>query len=152
MVSSIGRLAICTGTGNNGNQPLHEGGTLKQGQTRQIELSVSSREPTLNVQLWKSYEDEMSIYIENPSGNRIGPLDEKLGPQRYRLGNNRSFNLLWQTWTISSDTGNLHRFSSCGNLCRQWRLEIILSGKRSEGGNITCGCRVEYPEQRNWVL
>ena len=29
----------------------------------------------------------MSIYIENPSGNRIGPLDEKLGPQRYRLGN-----------------------------------------------------------------
>ena len=87
MVSSIGRLAICTGTGNNGNQPLHEGGTLKQGQTRQIELSVSSREPTLNVQLWKSYEDEMSIYIENPSGNRIGPLDEKLGPQRYRLGN-----------------------------------------------------------------
>ena len=87
MVSSIGRLAICTGTGNNGNQPLHEGGTLKQGQTRQIELSVSSREPTLNVQLWKSYEDEMSIYIENPSGNRIGSLDEKLGPQRYRLGN-----------------------------------------------------------------
>ena len=87
MVSSTGRLAICTGTGNNGNQPLHEGGTLKQGQTRQIELSVSSREPTLNVQLWKSYEDEMSIYIENPSGNRIGPLDEKLGPQRYRLGN-----------------------------------------------------------------
>ena len=84
MVSSIGRLAICTGTGNNGNQPLHEGGILKQGQTRQIELSVSSREPTLNVQLWKSYEDEMSIYIENPSGNRIGPLDEKLGPQRYR--------------------------------------------------------------------
>jgi len=81
MVSSIGRLAICTGTGNNGNQPLHEGGTLKQGQTRQIELSVSSREPTLNVQLWKSYEDEMSIYIENPSGNRIGPLDEKLVPQ-----------------------------------------------------------------------
>ena len=87
MVSSTGRLAICTGTGNNGNQPLHEGGTLKQGQTRQIELSVSSREPTLNVQLWKSYEDEMSIYIENPSGNRIGPLDEKLVPQRYRLGN-----------------------------------------------------------------
>ena len=79
MVSSTGRLVICTGTGNNGNQPLHEGGILKQGQTRQIELSVSSREPTLNVQLWKSYEDEMSIYIENPSGNRIGPLDEKLG-------------------------------------------------------------------------
>ena len=146
MVSSTGRLVICTGTGNNGNQPLHEGGILKQGQTRQIELSVSSREPTLNVQLWKSYEDEMSIYIENPSGNRIGPLDEKLGPQRYRRGNTELLIYLWQTWPLSSDTGNLHRFPSCGNLCGQWRLENHLKWKKRSGEeNITCGCQVEIP-------
>ena len=64
MVFSTGRLVICTGTGNNGNQPLHEGGILKQGQTRQIELSVSSREPTLNVQLWKSYENRIEKFIK----------------------------------------------------------------------------------------
>ena len=134
MVSSTGRLAVCTGTGNNGNQPLHEGGTLKQGQTRQIELSVSSREPTLNVQLWKSYEDEMSIYIENPSGNRIGPLDEKLGPQRYRLGNTDLVIYYGKpgpyhlTQEIYIDFLPVETYVDSGD----WK--IILSGKRVRGG------------------
>ena len=133
MVSSIGRLAICTGTGNNGNQPLHEGGILKQGQTRQIELSVSSREPTLNVQLWKSYEDEMSIYIENPSGNRIGPLDEKLGPQRYRLGNTELLIYYGKpgpyhlTQEIYIDFLPVETYVDSGD----WK--IILSGKKVSG-------------------
>ena len=86
MVSSTGRLVICTGTGNNGNQPLHEGGTLKQGQTRQIELSVSSREPTLNVQIWKSYADEMAVLLIHPGGMQIGPIRQIQGPQRFTLG------------------------------------------------------------------
>ena len=134
MVSSTGRLAICTGTGNNGNQPLHEGGILKQGQTRQIELSVSSRELTLNVQLWKSYEDEMSIYIENPSGNRIGPLDEKLGPQRYRLGNTDLLIYYGKpgpyhlTQEIYIDFLPVETYVDSGD----WK--IILSGKKVRGG------------------
>lgn len=134
MVSSTGRLVICTGTGNNGNQPLHEGGTLKQGQTRQIELSVSSREPTLNVQLWKSYEDEMSIYIENPSGNRIGPLDEKLGPQRYKLGNTELLIYYGKpgpyhlTQEIYIDFLPVETYVDSG----VWK--IILSGKKVRGG------------------
>ena len=134
MVSSAGRLVICTGTGNNGNQPLHEGGTLKQGQTRQIELSVSSREPTLNVQLWKSYEDEMSIYIENPSGNRIGPLDENLGPQRYRLGNTELLIYYGKpgpyhlTQEIYIDFLPVETYVDSGD----WK--IILSGKKVRGG------------------
>ena len=86
MVSSIGRLVICTGTGNNGNQPLHEGGILKQGQTRQIELSVSSREPTLNVQIWKSYADEMAVLLIHPGGMQIGPIRQMQGTQRFALG------------------------------------------------------------------
>ena len=134
MVSSTGRLVICTGTGNNGNQPLHEGGILKQGQTRQIELSVSSREPTLNVQLWKSYEDEMSIYIENPSGNRIGPLDEKLGPQRYRRGNTELLIYYGKpgpyhlTQEIYIDFLPVETYVDSGD----WK--IILSGKKVRGG------------------
>ena len=134
MVSSTGRLVICTSTGNNGNQPLHEGGILKQGQTRQIELSVSSREPTLNVQLWKSYEDEMSIYIENPSGNRIGPLDEKLGPQRYKLGNTELLIYYGKpgpyhlTQEIYIDFLPVETYVDSGD----WK--IILSGKKVRGG------------------
>ena len=134
MVSSMGRLAICTGTGNNGNQPLHDGGTLSQGQTRQVELSVSSREPTLNVQIWKSYEDEMDIYIANPSGSRIGPLYEQLGPQRYRLGNTELLIYYGKpgpyhvTQEIYIDFLPVETYVDSGG----WK--IILSGKRVRGG------------------
>lgn len=86
-VANMGRLCICTGTGNNGNLPLHTGGRLQQREIQEIELGVSLYEPTLNVQLWKHYEDQMEIYMESPSGMRIGPFLETLGPQRYRMGN-----------------------------------------------------------------
>lgn len=86
-VSSVGRTTICTGTGNNGNQALHTGGRLTQGETQQIQLGVGTYEPALNVQLWKAYEDEMDIYLEAPSGVRVGPLYERLGAQRHRLEN-----------------------------------------------------------------
>lgn len=134
MVSSMGRLVICTGTGNNGNQPLHDGGILRQGQTRQIELSVSTREPTLNVQLWKSYEDEMDIYVVNPSDSRIGPLYEQLGPQRYRLGNTELLIYYGKpgpyhvTQEIYIDFLPVETYVDSGD----WK--IILSGKLVRGG------------------
>lgn len=86
-VAAMGRLVICTGTGNNGRDALHAGGVLAQGETVEIQLGVGNFEPSLNVQLWKDYEDEMEIYIQDPSGTRIGPLYENLGPQRHRAGN-----------------------------------------------------------------
>ena len=86
-VASMGRLVICTGTGNNGNENLHMAGQLMNQEQQEIELGVSPYEPVLNVQLWKAYADEMEIFLEHPSGMRIGPLYEQLGPQRYRLGN-----------------------------------------------------------------
>ena len=61
----MGRTVIVTGTGNNGSQPWHAGGILQQGKTEEIQLAVGVFEPTLNVQLWKDYEDEMEIYLEN---------------------------------------------------------------------------------------
>ena len=83
----MGRTVIVTGTGNNGSQPWHAGGILQQGKTEEIQLAVGAFEPTLNVQLWKDYEDEMEIYLESPSGEQIGPLYERLGPQRHLLEN-----------------------------------------------------------------
>lgn len=86
-VSNTGRTVICVGTGNNGNDRIHTSGTLDTGQSTEIQFSVSSREKTLNVQLWKSYADEMEIFLVTPSGQRIGPLAEQIGTQRYRTEN-----------------------------------------------------------------
>ena len=75
----------------------------------------------------------MSIYIENPSGNRIGPLDEKLGPQRYRLGNTELLIYYGKPGPYHlTQEGNLHRFPSCGNLCGQWRLENHSKWKKGQ--------------------
>lgn len=83
----MGRLVICAGTGNNGNDNLHTSGQVMNQEMQEIELGVSPYEPVLNVQFWKAYADEMEIYLEHPSGQRIGPLYEEPGPQRYRAGN-----------------------------------------------------------------
>ena len=86
-VSGMGKNVICVGTGNNGNDALHSGGKISSGEIQEIELGVGAFEPTLNVQLWKNYEDEMEIYLENPAGERVGPLSEILGAQRWQAGN-----------------------------------------------------------------
>ena len=86
-VSGMGKNVICVGMGNNGNDALHTGGKLSPGEIQEIELGVGAFEPTLNVQLWKNYEDEMEIYLENPAGERVGPIFETLGAQRWQAGN-----------------------------------------------------------------
>ena len=83
----MGKNVICVGMGNNGNDALHTGGKLSPGEIQEIELGVGAFEPTLNVQLWKNYEDEMEIYLEHPAGERVGPLIETLGAQRWQAGN-----------------------------------------------------------------
>ena len=76
----------------------------------------------------------MSIYIENPSGNRIGPLDEKLGPQRYRLGNTELLIYYGKpgpyhlTQEIYIDFLPVETYVDSGD----WK--IILSGKKVRGG------------------
>ncbi len=86
-VANLGRTTICVGTGNNGRDALHTSGQVAQGGRTFVELAVSSYERTLNLQLWKSYVDEMEVFLVHPSGERIGPLYENLGPQRYYMGN-----------------------------------------------------------------
>ncbi|MGI6069383.1 MAG: S8 family peptidase [Blautia sp.] len=86
-VANLGRTVICVGTGNNARDALHTSGRVAQGEEIVVELGISSYESTLNLQLWKSYVDQMDIFLEHPSGQRIGPLYEELGPQRYYLGN-----------------------------------------------------------------
>lgn len=85
-VADMGRCSICVGTGNNGNQALHTSGSLKRGESARVELAVTAYERVLNLQLWKSYVQDFDIELAHPSGERVGPLSERLGTQRYVLG------------------------------------------------------------------
>ncbi|MDO4274572.1 MAG: S8 family peptidase [Eubacteriales bacterium] len=133
-VSSVGRIVICTGTGNNGNQALHTGGRLAQGEMQEIELGVGTYEPTLNVQLWKSYEDGMDIYLESPSGMRIGPLYENLGPQRYRTGNTELLIYYGKPGPYHVTQEIYFDFIPTGNYVDSGVWKIILRGRNIKDG------------------
>lgn len=85
-VAGMGRTCICVGAGNEGAGAGHASGILTSGGEQQIELAVQERETGLNIQIWKAYTDEMDISLINPSGVRIGPFQDVLGPQRFRVG------------------------------------------------------------------
>lgn len=85
-ISNRWKNVICIGTGNEGNAAGHVSGVLSENEEVEIELAVQENESTLNVQVWKSYFDELEVSIETPSGVRIGPIQEMLGSQRFRIG------------------------------------------------------------------
>ena len=85
-ISNYWKSVICVGSGNEGTSAGHTAGRLTENREEEIQLGVQSNEPTLNVQIWKSYVDEVDISIINPSGVRVGPIQEILGTQRFVLG------------------------------------------------------------------
>ena len=56
------------------------------GEDTEVRLGVQMNEPTVNLQIWKSYADEVDISLINPSGVRVGPIQEVLGSQRFSVG------------------------------------------------------------------
>lgn len=85
-ISNYWKSVICVGSGNEGTTAGHTAGILTMGAEQEIQLGVQSNEPTVNVQLWKSYVDEFDISVVSPSGVRVGPIQERLGSQRFVLG------------------------------------------------------------------
>ena len=85
-MSDVWKNVICVGSGNEGNSAGHTRGRVNEEEDTEIQLGVQMNEPALNLQIWKSYVDEMEITVVNPSGVRAGPFQEILGPQRFVLG------------------------------------------------------------------
>lgn len=84
-ISDTWKNVICVGSGNEGNSAGHVAGSLDDEQEKEIQLAVQEREPSLSVQIWKSYVDDVEISVFSPSGDQAGPLKENLGTQRFLL-------------------------------------------------------------------
>lgn len=80
------KSVICIGTGNEGVAAGHASGILNENEETIVELAVQENEASLNLQIWKAYYDVMDISIQSPSGVRVGPIQEILGSQRFRIG------------------------------------------------------------------
>ncbi len=82
---------IVIGSGNEGAGAGHFRGQLTQpvpgeAAAQIVELSVGVYETGLSIQLWKSYVDQFDVELISPTGQVVGPLAERQGPGRYRLG------------------------------------------------------------------
>ena len=82
----MGKNVICVGTGNEGNRALHTSGVLEEGVVQNVQLAVSTYETGMNIQIWKSYVDQVEIALVHPNGRIVGPFQEILGPQRFTIG------------------------------------------------------------------
>lgn len=85
-MANIWKTTILAGTGNEGAAAGHTSGRLTNDEPQETQIGVAPGELSFNIQLWKSYVDEMEIYLVHPSGERVGPLLETLGSQRYQMG------------------------------------------------------------------
>ena len=75
-VSLLGRISIIAASGNEGASPIHTLGFLDQ--TVNVDFSISERQTSLNMQLWKDYADAVRIRLRAPSGIEY-TLSDKFG-------------------------------------------------------------------------
>ncbi len=73
-MSNHHQCSIVVGTGNEGAGNKHYTGRMSSGETKEVELSVSSFEARLNVQMWKRYQDDIRLEIFLPNGKSTGVL------------------------------------------------------------------------------
>lgn len=86
-VANRWRSVIAVGSGNEGASALHASGTVVMGQETSVGFAVSEYEAALNLQIWKSYADEMAVTIVHPDGRVIGPFQQLQEAQRFTVEN-----------------------------------------------------------------
>ena len=64
---------------------LMPAGVLTEGKEEVIQLAVENRQTGFSIQIWKNYTDEAEIALISPSGIKVGPFQERLGPQRFSV-------------------------------------------------------------------
>lgn len=85
-MSNIWKSVFCIGTGNEAASAGHTSGRIISEGEETIQLAIQSRQSSISIQIWKEYTDQIEISIINPSGVRVGPVPEILGPHRFRIG------------------------------------------------------------------
>ena len=84
-MANIWKSVICIGTGNEGYAAGHASDSLQEGEKKRIQLAVGEYEGALNLQIWKSYLDDISVSLESPGGRSAGFIRNVPGVQRFAL-------------------------------------------------------------------
>lgn len=85
-MSNFWKSVLVIGTGNEGNAAGHTEAILQMGRDTEVPFLIQSYEISLNIQIWKSYVDDILLELISPDGQRVGYFQPVLGPQRFTLG------------------------------------------------------------------
>lgn len=126
-MADFGRNVIVIGSGNDGAAALHTAGNVNANATQVIDLAVSAFEPTLNLQIWKNYVDEMDIVLVHPNGTKAGPLQKRLGAQRFLMGDTEILIFYGEPSPYSPYQEIYFEFLPVGTYVDSgiWRVELI---------------------------
>lgn len=82
-----GRNVICIGSGNEAVSGGHT--SLRLLKEERVELVIADNERSVNVQIWKSYVDDMTLELEAPGGQRYMVYLDRMGKQTWIVENTR---------------------------------------------------------------
>ena len=123
MMSNIWKSVFCIGTGNEAASAGHTSGRIISEGEETIQLAIQSRQSSISIQIWKEYTDQIEISIINPSGVRVGPVPEILGPHRFRIGQTEILLYYGEPSPYSISQGNLYRSTSGRKLSDRRNME-----------------------------
>ncbi len=126
-MADFGKNIIAIGSGNDGASALHTAGRIVQNKSEEIEFSVSEFEPTLNLQLWKNFADDFEIVLIAPGGTRVGPIQQILGSQRFRIGDTELLLYYGEPTPYSPYQEIYFEFLPVGTYLNSgiWKIELI---------------------------
>lgn len=70
-MANVWKSSIIIGSGNEGDSSHHTSGTVLKDRAAVSEFAVGAFIPSLSLQIWKQYFDEMDIYILAPNGQEF---------------------------------------------------------------------------------
>lgn len=84
-MANVWKSSIIIGSGNEGDSNHHTSGTVLRDRASISEFAVGTFIPSLSLQIWKQYFDEMDIYILAPNGQEFLINSRNQYTQRFRV-------------------------------------------------------------------
>ena len=88
-LSNRWKMCICIGTGNEGASAGHYMNYFKNGEEKRAEFTVGNYETSINIQLWKTYEDEFEFNLIPPGNNNSVKIQNVGQSTNIKVGNDR---------------------------------------------------------------
>lgn len=88
-LSNLWKMCICIGTGNEGASAGHYMHIFKNNEEKRAEFTVGNYETSINVQLWKTYEDEFEFNLIPPGDTNLIKIQNIGESTNIKVGNDR---------------------------------------------------------------